>query len=98
MLPHRLRVLALRVISRGVFPLPSRHSRNFAIGTVCCLGGDFHADVAEAGIIIEHFLLANAFQPQTGGFQNAGRLNGDAMAHTAQIIEANYTFTDRHDR
>jgi len=98
MLPHRLRVLALRVISRGVFPLPSRHSRNFAIGTVCCLGGDFHADVAEAGIIIEHFLLANAFQAQPSRFENAPCLNRDGMADAVEVIETHYSFADRHNR
>ena len=60
--------------------------------------GDFDGDIAEAQIIVENFLFTYAFQPQSGGFKHAGSLNGDGMAHTARIIEAHQTFTDRHNR
>jgi len=59
---------------------------------------DFDGDVAETQIVVENFLLTYAFQPQTGGFKHARSLNGDGMAHTAQIIEADQAVTDRHDR
>jgi hypothetical protein len=83
-----------RRLSVAVAPLAQFWNRDH----VCCPGGDFHADVAEAGIIIEHFLLANAFQAQPSRFENARCLNRDGMADAVEVIETHYAFADRHNR
>jgi len=57
---------------------------------------DLDRDVSKTIIGIEHFLLADALQPNTRGFQHRRSLNPDTVPNTPVIRKAYLAFTDRH--
>ena len=53
-------------------------------------------DIAEAQIVIEHFLLSHAFETQSGCLQNAGSLDGDGVAHPTPVEKGNLALPSWH--